>query len=68
MASLKALVPMVLWTILAVLLINFFGFNENFRGPVGAIGGALMLLITILVNVWLYFVIAKDEPWKWIKQ
>lgn len=68
MASLKALVPMIFWTALVVFVMNSLGFNENFREPLWAIGGALILLIIILVNVWLYFAIAKDEPWKWIKQ
>jgi len=68
MASMKALVPMIFWTALVVFLMNSIGFNENFREPLWAIGGALILLLIILVNVWLYFVIAKDEPWKWMKQ
>jgi len=67
MASLKALVPMIFWTILAVLFMNMVGFSENFREPLWAVGGAIILLVTIIVNVWLYFAIAKDEPWKWIK-
>jgi len=67
MASLKALVPMIFWTILAVLFMNTVGFSENFREPLWAVGGAIILLVTIIVNVWLYFAIAKDEPWKWIK-
>lgn len=68
MASLKALVPMLLWTAVAVFIMNALGLNENFREPLAAIGGAIALLLILIVNVWLYFVIAKDEPWKWIKQ
>lgn len=68
MASLKALVPMLVWTAVAVFIMNALGLSANFREPLAAIGGAIALLLILVVNVWLYFVIAKDEPWKWIKQ
>ncbi|MGI9303422.1 MAG: hypothetical protein ACR2RB_12055 [Gammaproteobacteria bacterium] len=68
MASLKALVIMVIWSAVAAWLMNMIGFAEHFRELIWAIGGGIALLIILLVNVWIYFVVAKDEPWKWFKQ
>ena len=68
MASMKALVVMALWTIAVVGGMYVLGFGDHHREPVWAIGGAVLLLIVLIVNVWMFFVIAKEEPWKWFKE
>lgn len=68
MPSLKALTIMVVWTAIAVWLINSLGFADHFRDPLWTLGGGILLLVLLISNVWIYFLIAKDEPWKWMKQ
>ena len=68
MASLKALAVMVVWSAAAAWVMNMVGFAEHSRQLIWAIGGGIALLIILMVNVWIYFAMAKDEPWKWFKE
>ncbi len=63
----KALIVMALWTIVLVGIMNFIGFNEHYREPIWTIGGAIFLLVILVGNVWIFFAIAKETPWKWFK-
>ncbi|NKC15539.1 MAG: hypothetical protein GKR94_26085 [Gammaproteobacteria bacterium] len=67
MASIKALAIMVAWSAIAAWAMSAIGFADNYREIIWAIGGAIALLVILMVNVWIYFVVAKDEPWKWFK-
>jgi hypothetical protein len=67
MASLKALIVMTIWTVIVVGGMYLLDFGSHHREPLWAIGGAILLLVVLIVNVWIYFAIAKEEPWKWIK-
>ena len=68
MASMKAIIVMIIWTIIAAWIVNTIGLVDHSRSLAGAIGGGIALLIILMVNVWLYFLIARDEPWKWFKE
>jgi len=67
MASLKALIVMAFWTVAVVGGMYLLGFGQHHTELPWAIGGAILLLIVLIVNVWIYFAIAKEEPWKWFK-
>ncbi len=67
MRTFQALVVMALWTAVFVGILNFFGFNDNFREPLWALGGAVLLIVMLVGNFWLFFAIAKEEPWDWEK-
>ena len=67
MATLKALIVMTLWTVAVVGGMYVFRFGDHHSDPLWAIGGAVLLLVVLIVNVWIFFVIAKEEPWKWFK-
>lgn len=67
MASMKALVAMVVWSAVAAWAMNAAGFVENSREFIWAVAAAVALLIILMVNVWIYFLIARDEPWKWFR-
>ena len=67
MRTFQALVVMALWTAVFVGIINFVGFNDNYREPLWALGGAVLLIIMLVGNFWLFFAIAKEEPWDWEK-
>jgi len=66
MRTLQALGVMALWTISIFAVINFFGLNELYRSP-WAIVTALLFVIMLVGNFWIFFAIAKEEPWEWDK-
>ena len=63
----KAFFVMALWTIVSVGAMYLIGFGNHHSEPLWAIGGAILLLIILIVNVWIFFAVAKEEPWKWFK-
>ena len=67
MRTFQALVVMALWTAVFVGIINFVGFNAHYREPLWALGGAVLLIIMLVGNFWIFFAIAKEEPWDWEK-
>lgn len=67
MPNLKAAGIMAIWTVIAFIFMQSVGVAEHFRDPLWAIGTAIFLLITLMVNVWIYFKVAGDYGWKWFK-
>ncbi len=67
MRTLQALAVMVLWTIAIFAIINFVNFDEHFREPLWALGAAVLFVIMLIGNFWIFFTIAKEEPWEWDK-
>ncbi len=67
MRTLQALAVMALWTIVIFTIINFVGFNEHYREPLWALGAAVLFVIMLIGNFWIFFTIAKEEPWEWDK-
>lgn len=65
--TMKALAVMALWTVATVSLFNFIGFPDHYDKPLWSIGGALMLVIILIGNVWIFIGVAKEEPWAWFK-
>ena len=68
MLTMKALGIMALWSIAMVAIINFIGFPAHHTEPLWALGGAIMLIITLVGNVWIFIGVAKEEPWEWMKK
>ena len=67
MRTLQALGVMALWTIAIFAIINFVNFDEHFREPLWALGAAVLFIIMLIGNFWIFFAIAKEEPWEWDK-
>jgi hypothetical protein len=67
MRTLQALGVMALWTIAFIAIINFVNFDEHHREPLWALGGALLFIIMIVGNFWIFFAVGKEEPWDWVK-
>lgn len=65
--TMKALGIMALWTIAMISILNFIGFQHHYSNPLWALGGALMLVVTLIGNVWIFIDVAKEEPWVWFK-
>ena len=68
MLTMKALGLMAIWSIVMVIIINFVGFPAHHTEPLWALGGAVMLIITLVGNVWIFIGVSKEEPWDWIKK
>ncbi len=67
MASFKAIVVMIIFSAAVVYGMNIVGLSDNFRDPLQALAGAVVLLVALIVNVILYLKIAGEEPFKWFK-
>lgn len=67
MLTMKALGVMLLWTISMVSIFNFVGFPNHHGELLWSIGAAILLVITLVGNVWLFIGISKEEPWDWKK-
>ncbi len=65
--TIKALAVMALWTVAMVSLFNFIGFPNHYDNLLWSIGGALMLVVILIGNVWIFIGVAKEEPWEWFK-
>ena len=67
MLTTKALAVMAIWTAAMITLFNLAGFGENYTNPLWALGAAVILVITLIGNVWIFIHVAKEEPWEWTK-
>lgn len=67
MLTTQALAIMALWTTAMISLFNLAGFGENYSNPIWALGAAIVLVVTLVGNVWIFIHVAKDEPWEWNK-
>lgn len=65
MASFKAVVVMLMFSGAVVFGMNAAGLSENFRDPLMALAGAVVLLVALIVNVTIYLKIAGESPFKW---
>ena len=65
--TMKALAIMALWTIATISIFNFIGFQNHFSNPLWALAGALMLVVILIGNVWIFIGVAQEEPWAWLK-
>ncbi len=68
MASLKAIFLMIVFSAAVAFGMNALGLTEHFREPAYSLAGAVVLLVALIVNVWLYLKIAGETPFKWFKE
>jgi len=43
------------------------GVEQHHTNPVWAIGTAIVFLVTLLIDVWMFFAIAGEEAYQWEK-
>jgi len=67
MLTTRALAVMAIWTAVMITLFNVVGFDDHYTNPLWALGAALVLVVTLVGNVWIFIHISKDEPWEWNK-
>ena len=63
-----AAIIIIAFTSLSFWGMNQFGFQNNQHDILWAIGAGLAILITLLINVYIYFVVCKETPWQWQKK
>jgi len=59
---------MIAWSALVALAMYVIGFSQHLHDPLWSLGAAVSLLIGLIGNVWIFFLIVKEEPWAWFKQ
>ncbi len=67
MRTLQALGVMALWSVSLIALLNFIGFQHHYREFWWALGAAVIIIVMLIGNFWIFFAIAKEEPWEWDK-
>ena len=65
MASFKAIISMIIFSAAVAFGMNLVGLTENFRDPLLALAGAVVLLVALIINVTLYLKIAGETPFRW---
>ncbi len=68
MASFKAITLMIIFSVAAFYAINAVGLAANHADPLWALGGAVVILVALIVNVWIYLAVAGEAPFKWFKE
>ena len=65
MATYKALFFVLLFTAASGWGLVKLGVGDHHTDPLWALGTAICFLFILLFNVWMFFAIAKDEPFHW---
>jgi uncharacterized BrkB/YihY/UPF0761 family membrane protein len=60
-----ALIVIFLFTYLIYYLLNIIGVNEHHDNLIWAFATSIVFLLTLLIDVYLFFAIAKEDAYKW---
>ncbi len=65
MSSFKGILAVAILTAIVAWGALQLNVGEYHRDPLWALGTSVAFLTLLITNVWLFFAIAKDEPFKW---
>jgi len=65
MKLLTTLAVMVVWSLAIGYVINMMPFTDHLHDPLWSLGAAVVLLIGLVGNVWIFFLMMKESPWLW---
>ena len=65
MKLLITLALMVVWSVLIFYVINAASFTDHLHDPLWSLGAAVLLLVGLVGNVWIFFLVMKESPWQW---
>ena len=65
MKLLITLALMVVWSLFIGYIINMAGFTGHLHDPLWSLGAAVLLLVGLVGNVWIFFLVMKERPWLW---
>ena len=67
MKTFSALIAIAAFTSLVGVVLVMLGVEQHHTNPIWAIGTAIVFLITLLIDVWMFFAIAGEEAYQWEK-
>ncbi len=67
MRTLSALIAIALFTSVVGIGLVSLGVEQHHTNPIWAIGTSIVFLITLLIDVWMFFAIAGEEAYQWEK-
>jgi len=67
MKTFSALVAIAIFTSLVGFVLVTLGVEQHHTNPVWAIGTSIVFLVTLLIDVWMFFAIAGEEAYQWEK-
>ena len=65
MKLLIALALMVVWSLFIYFAMSMAPFMDHLHDPLWSLGAAVALLIGLVGNVWIFFLVMKEDPWLW---
>ncbi|MDW3096145.1 MAG: hypothetical protein R8G33_10770 [Gammaproteobacteria bacterium] len=67
MKTFSALIAIALFTSVVGIALVSLGIEQHHTNPIWAIGTSIIFLITLLIDVWMFFAIAGEEAYQWEK-
>ncbi len=64
-STLKGLLAIAIFTTIVVLIARALDVGAHHTDPIWALGTAIGFLVMLITNVWLFFAVAGDDPFKW---
>ena len=65
MSSFKGFMAIAILTAIAVMGALELNVGAHHSDPAWALGTAIGFLVLLITDVWLFFAVAKDDPFKW---
>jgi hypothetical protein len=65
MVSFKAFSAVAAFTALCIYGLVLLGVGAHHQDPLWALGTAFAFIAILTIDVWMFFAIAKDEPFRW---
>lgn len=65
MKLLVTLVLMVVWSVFIYHVMEMVAFSDHLHNPLWSLGAAVLLLIGLVGNVWIFFLMMGERPWLW---
>jgi hypothetical protein len=65
MVSFKAFSAVAAFTAVCIYGLILLGVGAHHQDPLWALGTALAFITILVVDVWMFFAIAQDEPFRW---
>jgi hypothetical protein len=65
MSTFKGLLAITIFTALCVYGALLLDVGAHHRDPLWALGFAVGFIVMLITDVWLFFAVAKDDPFKW---
>ncbi len=67
MKTLQTFMAMAIWTITIFFGLYLAGAHLHYRDPLLAVAISILILVTHMVNMAIYFRIEADRPYKWLE-